>query len=954
MAALAGCGQKPKNEPLPMPDVRPPDVSKAIEIPGVPYPVIPNELIVLLKEGKSVESFKKSIEDDKDIKIVGQIPSFKILQIEVPDSRREELKEKLRKNPNVEAVVYQSLFKPSVGFNDPVFTNDDPQDDWNLKAINAEATWYITKGDPNIIVAIVDTGTLLEHEELKGRIVFSGSSRTQDGKSQVGMADDLEHGTHVAITAVGSGNNGVGTSGVAPGVSIMPVQVGFVLSDILAGVSFAAKNGARVINLSMGPLFLDSYIEDYRNPDTQGSTLSYFLGERSREQEVVDKVFAACEAMGALVVVAAGNNSLPGDFNAWAHSPFSLAVGAVGINEDGKIAPPNFSNYGYMVRVSAPGYLVYSGVAKTDSSYDFMNGTSMAAPHVSGLAGLILSVNPKLTPQEVKQVIIASAFTEGKDGGLHWYNEPRWIKKEMDSWRKAYLLLAGKDEELLLDNLAQYHMLSLIPSERNLIWQRGDDAVGAFIDAPAALELAKTGEFRKKFAVFSKEDYARAQSIKPERLAQVQDMVKFRDRYAATDEVPSFELKLSDGLDKLIVVREEKPSSDYSEWLECIEPGRYRHFASLGGEDYSQGAVEIIEGKAGLTLRNLRQKTEKSYAFLKEKAPASQTPKIFHTIAGGSEPNKIGKLLINYIGPQGRPEEEEFYAYQAGANPEAENILYAAKTGGVVEMITGTYDIRILSRPHIWFKGVNIEEGKTVGLEVGGYGKLLITGDDAVGTPIKATFFMYDPQDKDNVLTSGTVNTALDVLSGDYYVFVDSNPDITFEGVVIRRGETATLELPKRGRLNIAANDLEGKPLKLTYWIYKKGDWKETFGVGNTNEPKDLPPGEYNVRVSSEPDAQYADVRINPGEITEIKLPEFGALLVKWLDIQGKPRTESRNIYLSLPGGNDYVSGGYVNKRLNVLAGEYDLKIRSGLNPDINYKGIKIAPGKVLEIELPR
>ncbi|OGX25024.1 MAG: hypothetical protein A3J51_02505 [Omnitrophica WOR_2 bacterium RIFCSPHIGHO2_02_FULL_45_21] len=948
MAVLAGCGRRPKESPHKMPDVRPPDISKAIEIPGVPYRVIPNELVVLLKEDRSVESFKKSIAGE-DIKIVGQIPVFRIVQLEVPLSRREELKEKLRKNPNVEAVVYQSVFKTSARFNDPVFTNDNPWDDWNLKAINAEAAWDITRGNPNIVIAIVDTGTLLEHEELKGRIALSGSGRAQDRRSQVGTADDLMHGTHVAITAAGSADNAAGTSGVAPGVSIMPVQVGLVVSDTLAGVAFAVQNRANVINLSIAPSFLDSYIEDYQDPDTQAETLGYFLSERKEDQQVVDKVFAACEAMGAVVVVAAGNDTLPGDFNAFVHSPFSLAVGAVGMYEDGTIALTDFSNYGYMVRVSAPGYSVYSGVAQTPSSYDFAAGTSMAAPHVSGLAGLILSVNPKLTPQEVRQVIIASAFSEGKEGGLRWHNEPRWVNKEMDSWRKAYLLLMGKDEELLLDNLAQYHMLSLIPVERNFIWTRGKDAVGAFIDARAALELAKSGEFRKRFVVFSKEDYARAQSLKAERLAQVQDMVKFRDRYAATDEVPSFELKLSDGLDKLIVVRDEKPSSDYAEWLECIEPGRYRHFAGLGGEDYSQGAVELTEGKAGLTIKNLRRKADKSYAFLRERASASQPPKGFYTIAGGSEPNRTGKLAINYIGPQAQPEEEKFYAYQAGAEPKPENILYAAKTGEAVEMITGIYDIRILSRPHIWFRGVSIEEGKTIELEAGGYGKILITGDDAVGKPIKDSFFMYDPQDRDNVLTSGTVNTPLDALSGGYYVFVDLDPDITFEGVVVRRGETTTLELPKRGRLNIAANDFEGKSLKIHLRVYKKGDWKETLEVGYTNEPEDLPPGEYNVEVNSQPDAKYVDVMIKPGEITEIKLPKFGALLIKGLDASGKQLTEQ--IYLYLAGADGIIASGPMNKRLDLPAGEYDLRI--GLKGNRDYKGIKIEPGKVFEIELP-
>src|SRR3989338_2916497 len=365
-AAFSGCARK-EGRPHEMPQVRPPDISKAVEIPHVPYPVIPNELVVMLKKDRTLDSFKNSIKDE-DIKIVGQIPTFRIVQLEVPSSRREEIKKNLRRNQNVEAVVYQSVLKSNARFNDPVFTNDNPWDDWNLKAINAEAAWDITRGDPNIVIAIVDTGTLLEHEELKGRIVLSGSGLAQDGRSQVGTADDLMHGTHVAITAAGSAGNAAGTSGVAPGVSIMPVQLGLGISDVLAGVAFAAENRANVINLSIGPKYREGYIEDYQDPDTQAEALGYFLSEKKQEEQFVDKVFAACEEMGAVVVVAAGNDTLPGDFGYFAHSPFILAVGAVEMLKDGTIAPADFSNYGYMVRVSAPGYSVYSGVAQTPSS----------------------------------------------------------------------------------------------------------------------------------------------------------------------------------------------------------------------------------------------------------------------------------------------------------------------------------------------------------------------------------------------------------------------------------------------------------------------------------------------------------------------------------------------------------------------------------------------------------
>ena len=861
---ISGCGRKAEEKPHQMPEVRSPDISTAIEIPEVPYPVIPNELVVLLKKEKTLKSFSESLKD-KDIKIIGHIPNFRIVQIEVPSTKREEIKKQLEDNPNVEAVVYQSLFKSNVKLNDPVFNNDDPWDDWNLKAINAEAAWDITRGDPNVIIAIVDTGTLLTHEELKDKIVFSGSTWTDDG-SHPGSAEELFHGTQVAITAAGRGDNGAGTSGVAPGCSVMPVQVDLVTSGTLAGVSFAAQKGAKVINVSIAPAFLEHYIKDYLDPSSRARALSYFLKERKQQQKVADAVFSACEALGAVVVIGAGNDNIPGDFSAWVYNPFTLAVGAVGMTDDGAIAPADFSNYGYMVRVSAPGKRIYSGLAEKPDSYGFLNGTSMAAPHVSGLAGLVLSVNPKLTPAEVRQVIISSAITKETE-----------VKKEMDSWRRAFLFLVGKEEDLLLDDIAQWYMLSLIPYELNKVWEGGTDkAVGAFIDARAAVELAKSGEFRKKFAVFTDEDYKKVLQLNPDRLVAVRDMLRYAVRYAGSENVGGpFSLKLDKSASKLEVFRESEPGKDYAEWFEYVKPGLYRHFCKFNGEDYSRGLVEMGLNDGLLTIKNRRRGEEIRYAFAEGadiKGAASE--KVFYSVAGGNEPNKIGKLLVNYIKPQGKPEEGDFYAYPAGAEPEPVNILYGAKTGIALEMLTGFYDIKIPSSPAIWIKNVTLEEAKTTEIEAGGYGKVLIAGNDATGKPIKANFFMYAPEDKKKSLATGTANEPLDIVEGNYYVRAALKPDITYEDVRIRRNETTKIGLPQWGQLNIAAKDFAGKPLSITYWIYKKEPWQDNvITSGYTNEPIGSSPGEINVYVGSKPGIKYENIVIKPGEVTELKLP---------------------------------------------------------------------------------
>src|SRR3989338_8361389 len=213
-----------------------------------------------------------------------------------------------------------------------------------------------------------------------------------------------------------------------------------------------------------------------------------------------------------------------------------------------------------------------------------------------------------------------------------------------------------------------------------------------------------------------------------------------------------------------------------------------------------------------------------------------------------------------------------------------------------------------------------IKEGQTTRLEAGDYGKILIAGNTPVGEPVKAAVFLYESKDMAKVLASGTANVPLDAVEGNYFVYIDSDPDITYDDIRIRRGETTTLELPRRGRLNIAAKDFEGKPLRITYWVYEKGSWDKGVETCNTNAPVDLPPAEYNIYVNSDPDKKYEDVKIEEGKLAEFALGDYGALLVKGLDASGKPlSTTTMRFYL--PQGKDTVSSGMINKRLDILAG---------------------------------
>jgi hypothetical protein len=137
-------------------------------------------------------------------------------------------------------------------------------------------------------------------------------------------------------------------------------------------------------------------------------------------------------------------------------------------------------------------------------------------------------------------------------------------------------------------------------------WQ-DEMAVGAFINAPAALKSA-VSRSGKKIVTFTKEEIEQAKNIKPEKLLQVHDMLRVADLYSASSDlgVP-FALKLNLALERLDVIREKNPGGDYAEWLEYTAPGKYRHFAFFNDKDYRQGPVWVgRKGKVSDILNPLR------------------------------------------------------------------------------------------------------------------------------------------------------------------------------------------------------------------------------------------------------------------------------------------------------------------------------------------------------------
>ncbi len=302
--------------------------------------------------------------------------------------------------------------------NDPYYVDGSL---WGLRGqygIRASAAWTVTRGDPSLVVAVVDSGQST-HPDLVGQTVpgydmISSPGTALDGNGRdpdpTNMIATDSHGLHVAGTINAISDNGIGVVGVAPRVKVQHVRVlgrandGTVAgttSDIAAGVIWASGGSisgvprnatpARVINLSLG----------IAGPCTNA------------EQAAID----AAVSRGAVVVAAAGNDSASAGGQRPANCRNLIVVGAIG--KSGRRA--SFSNYGPAVDIAAPGQDVMSTALQPRSLtpiYASESGTSMAAPHVSGVVALMLSTLPGLTPAQVEARIKAPGMSTPFRGGV--------------------------------------------------------------------------------------------------------------------------------------------------------------------------------------------------------------------------------------------------------------------------------------------------------------------------------------------------------------------------------------------------------------------------------------------------------------------------------------------------------------------------------------------------------
>ncbi len=413
-------------EPVPTPpeyrDILPPeqgvlpdpDTSNLVREPGRPV-IFNDRLNVLLEdENKSIMDLArkfKQLYPAEEYEVIYYDDVVKRMQIKVPPEDRNKIKQEFpgQVSPDFKIFIFdEALFESNFSPNDPSFSDNEKS--WYLKAVNAAAAWDITKGSRTITVAVVDNGFNTDHPELKNKIVMPYNVWKHNNRIS---AQDIDHGTHVAGTAVASINNGTGISGIAGECALMPIQVSndqdvMTTTSLLDGVLYALYQGADVVNMSVGMKFNGNISEN-----EQRELQQYHFKE---EERLWTKIMDIAESHNATIVTAAGNDNVLAGVDPLKRPKHFIVVSAVD-QSSSAVKKAGFSNYGNNATISAPGVKIYS--TSGSDGYQYMDGTSMATPIVTGAVALMKSIKPDLTTEQIKCILQSTGVpANGKIGNL--------------------------------------------------------------------------------------------------------------------------------------------------------------------------------------------------------------------------------------------------------------------------------------------------------------------------------------------------------------------------------------------------------------------------------------------------------------------------------------------------------------------------------------------------------
>lgn len=418
-------------------------------------------------EGRILVGYNDRKEVDKIVKavngkIVLEIPEIKVVSIKLNNMTVKQAYDKI-KALKLSAIRYvepsykRELIKPTVVKPNPeMFKTGKPglnntrnygeelsNELWGLEALGITTTLWEEASGTGVIVAVVDTGVDGTHPDLQGQVIegyrpFTGEVLPEGTDSSFGGA----HGTHVAGT-IAAKKDGKGIVGVAPGAKIMPIVIfddpalvggnGYVGDDyVAAGIIWATDHGAKVMNHSWG-----------------GWSYSYTMKE----------AFDYAMEHGVVMVVSAGNNTSDSHHQYPAGYPGVIQVAALDYY-GGTFRVAGFSSRSDGVSVGAPGVMILSTVpgensigyerhnanvpATNGGTYDYYEGTSMAAPHVTGVVAVLLQKFSNAKPWQIRKLLENTAYDFNGNG---WDHDTGYGLVKLDSALQGSLPTAGGVEE---------------------------------------------------------------------------------------------------------------------------------------------------------------------------------------------------------------------------------------------------------------------------------------------------------------------------------------------------------------------------------------------------------------------------------------------------------------------------------------------------------------------------
>lgn len=360
-----------------------------------------DKILVKLKEGEKEKITEYGVPEEK----IEKKDKLEIYEIDVSGQDfPKDLIDKLSSDSDVEYVEFDQTIRALVSPNDTYYSNQ-----WALPKINAPSAWDQTIGSSTFTIAIIDSGVDGIHQDLTGKVLAGYDFVHNTSISANTNSDDLGHGTLCAGASAAVSNNSQGVAGVDWNVRIMPVKVlnsggTGTYSDLIDGIMWATDNGADVISMSLGGYAPSNSLKD---------ALEYAYNN------------------GVASFGASGNNDLEAVIYPAAYNDYVTAVGATN-QSDQRCTVSDWgydyygntqgSNYGVELDVMAPGNHILSTYwmqSNPNNAYAYTGGTSLACPHVSGLACLLMAQNGSLQgdPGRIREIIAGTSDKVSEMGG---------------------------------------------------------------------------------------------------------------------------------------------------------------------------------------------------------------------------------------------------------------------------------------------------------------------------------------------------------------------------------------------------------------------------------------------------------------------------------------------------------------------------------------------------------